>query len=49
MRCCNEQSFAHDNEILRSHEALYLHNHIAKLVRFLQVVEGGSPAIESDS
>ena len=44
----NEQSFAHDNEILRSHEALYIYNHIATLVRFLQVVEGDSPGIEPD-
>jgi hypothetical protein len=36
----NEQSLAHDNEVLRMHEALYIFNHVASLVRFLQVVEG---------
>ena len=45
----NEQSFAHDNEILRSHEALYIYNHIATLVRFLQAVEGGMPEMEPNT
>jgi hypothetical protein len=44
----NEQSLAHDNEILRTHEALYIFNHIASLVRFLQVVEGAIPDIPLD-
>ena len=35
----NDQSLAHDNRVLSSHEALYIFNHIASLVRFLQVLE----------
>ena len=35
----NDQSLAHDNQILASQEALYIFNHIASLVRFLQVLE----------
>jgi Abortive infection C-terminus len=44
----NEQSLAHDNEVLRSHEALYIFNHIASLLRLLQVVEGGAPMVAAD-
>jgi hypothetical protein len=44
----NEQSLAHDNETLRTHEALYIFNHIASLVRFLQVVEGTIPDTSLD-
>lgn len=35
----NDQSLAHDNTLLANHEALYIFNHVASLVRFLQVVE----------
>jgi len=35
----NDQSLAHDNTLLANHEALYIFNHIASLVRFLQVVD----------
>jgi hypothetical protein len=44
----NDQSLAHDNEVLRTHEALYIFNHIASLVRLLQVVEGTVPAVTID-
>lgn len=44
----NDQSLAHDNEVLRSHEALYIFNHIASLVRFLQVVEGAGLTVPLD-
>jgi hypothetical protein len=44
----NEQSLAHDNEVLRTHEALYIFNHIASLVRFLQVIEGTIPHASLD-
>ncbi len=44
----NDQSLAHDNDVLRSHEALYIFNHIASLVRLLQVVEGENPAMSID-
>lgn len=35
----NEQSLAHDNPVLESHEAIYILNHVASLVRLLQTVE----------
>ena len=44
----NDESLAHDNEILRTHEALYIFNHIASLVRFVQVVEGSVPEVSLD-
>jgi hypothetical protein len=44
----NEQSLAHDNEVLRTHEALYIFNHVASLVRFLQAVEGTIPDVSLD-
>jgi hypothetical protein len=40
----NEQSLAHDNEVLASHEALYIFNHVASLVRLLQVLEELTPS-----
>jgi hypothetical protein len=44
----NEQSLAHDNQVLRTHEALYIFNHIASLVRLLQVIEGTIPDVPLD-
>jgi hypothetical protein len=44
----NDESLAHDNEVLRTHEALYIFNHIASLVRFLQVLEGTVPDVPLD-
>jgi hypothetical protein len=44
----NDQSLAHDNEVLRSYEALYIFNHIASLVRLLAIVEGAGPSVSLD-
>lgn len=41
----NDQSLAHDNIILNSHEALYIFNHVASLVRLLQVIERGTARV----
>lgn len=35
----NEQSLAHDNEILDSDESLFIFNHVCALVRFLQQID----------
>ena len=39
----NEQTFAHDNEVLNYHESLLIFNNICSVIRFLQ-----STKIESD-
>jgi hypothetical protein len=44
----NGQSLAHENEVLRAHHPLYRFNHIARLVRSLQAVEGTIPAVTID-
>jgi len=35
----NEQSLAHDNEILDYDESIYIYNHVCALVRFLQQID----------
>ncbi|MBL9081847.1 MAG: abortive infection family protein [Planctomycetales bacterium] len=35
----NEQSLAHDNEILEYDESIYIFNHVCALVRFLQQID----------
>jgi len=35
----NEQSFAHDNQILNYDESLYIYSHVCALIRFLQSIE----------
>lgn len=35
----NNQSFAHDNELLNYHESLLIFNHVAASIRFLQWIE----------
>lgn len=38
-RVRNEQSFAHDNQVLKYDESLLIFNHITSLVRFIEAVE----------
>jgi len=45
----NDQSLAHDNEMLHGHEALYIFKHVASLIRFLQTVEGGPAVVDEDA
>lgn len=44
----NDQSLAHDNRVLGSHEALYIFNHVASLIRFLQVIDHAAASTESE-
>ena len=38
-RVRNEQSFAHDNQILNYDESLFIFSHVCALIRFLQSIE----------
>ncbi len=38
-RVRNEESLAHDNEVLNYDESLFIFNHVCSLVRLLQTIE----------
>ncbi len=44
----NDQSFAHDNELMEYHESLLIYNHVCALIRFLQWVENPDEFDEPD-
>ena len=44
----NDQSFAHDNEILSYNESLLIFNDIANVIRFIEAIEHANKSIEQE-
>ncbi len=47
-RVRNEQSFAHDNDVLNYHESLLIFGYISSCVRFVEAIETGKTSSESE-
>jgi hypothetical protein len=48
-RVRNDQSFAHDNQVLNYDESLLIFNHVASAIRFIEAVEHRGPDVEKQS
>lgn len=44
----NDQSLAHDSQVLRTHEATFIVNHITSLVRLLQAIDHGATPLPAN-
>lgn len=44
----NDQSFAHDNEILTYNESLLIFNNIANVIRFIEAIEKENKPIQKE-